>query len=203
MLDAWTQGTGQDAPPWMKGVARVAVITTQYPAARKALIAAGRSEKEVDAMPKIQAVTLASLDEYDRVRDEICKWLAVPAHQGLPEIEKITLREAAKEKEMLGFFLAMLSPAMSKVAQAQTRLDRQIAGLRAAEALRQHVADHGKPPATWAELKGCPAPVDPYTGKGFDAFYKVVDGKGVLEILPVKGMPAILGRRYEVGPRGP
>ena len=88
-------------------------------------------------------------------------------------------------------------------ASCPARLDRLIASLRAAEALRQHVADHGKPPATWADLKGVPAPIDPYTGKGFDAFYKVVDGKGILKVPPMAGMPATLGRRYEVAPKTP
>jgi hypothetical protein len=201
MLRAWSEGIGEGPPFWTKGVAKVTITTMQYPVARMALVAAGRSEKELDAMPKLQVIALAHLEEHDRVRDDIIKWLAVPAFQGLPEIEKIVARETAKDKGTANVFLAMLLPMMSKVAQAQTRLDRNIAGLRAAEALRQHVADHGKPPATWADLKGCPAPTDPYTGKGFDAFYKVVDGKGVLEVPPMKGMPASLGKRYEVAPR--
>lgn len=203
LIDAWTQGPGDKPPSWAKGVARVAVVTMHYPDARKALIAAGRTEKEVDALPKLQAVALSHIEAYDRVRDDIVKWLGVPAHRGLPEIEKIVARERADKTEKRNVFLALMLPAMEKVAHAQTRLDRQIAGLRAAEALRQHVADHGKPPATWADLKGCPAPVDPYTGKGFDAFYKVVDGKGVLEVPPMRGMPASLGKRYEVAPRVP
>ena len=203
ILRAWTEGIGEGPPFWTKGAAKVAITTMPYPVARKAIIAAGRSEKEVDAMPKLQVVALAHLEEHDRVRDDIIKWLGVPAYQGLPEIEKIVARETAKDKGTANVFLAMLLPTMSKIANAQMRLDRNIAGLRAAEALRQHVADHGKPPATWADLKGCPAPTDPYTGKGFDAFYKVVDGKGVLEVPPMKGMPASLGRRYEVAPRVP
>ena len=201
MFDAWTQGSFETEPTLMKGMARMAVVAKYYPNARKTLIAGGRSEKEVDAMPKLQVVALSFLEEYDRVRDEITKWLAVPAHQGAPEIEKIVASERANAKENANGFLHLMMPALAKMVHAQTRLDRAIASLRAAEALRQHVADHGKPPATWADLKGVPAPIDPYTGKGFDAFYKVINGKGVLEVPPMAGMPATLGRRYEVAPK--
>jgi hypothetical protein len=45
-----------------------------------------------------------------------------------------------------------------------------------------------------------PLPIDPLTGKGFDAFYKVVDGKAVLEMPAMPGMGATTGRRYEIDP---
>ena len=201
ILDAWVKAGDEKPPMWMKAADRLAVIAEFYTIARKTLIVGGRSEKEVDAMPKLQVIALTYLEEYDRVRDDITKWLAVPAHQGLPEIEKIVSRENAKAKEKANVFLHLTIPSLVKMVRAQTRLDRFIAGLRAAEAMRQHVADHGKPPATWADLKGVPAPIDPYTGKGFDAFYKVVDGKGILEIPPMPGVPANMGRRYEVAPK--
>ncbi len=201
MFDAWTQGSYETEPTLMKGMARTAVVAKYYPNARKTLIAGGRLEKEVDAMPKLQVIALSFLEEYDRVRDEITKWLAAPAHQGVPEIEKIVARELANAKENTNGFLHLMVPSLDKIVNAQTRLDRRVASLRAAEALRQHVADHGKPPATWAELKGVPAPIDPYTGKGFDAFYKVVDGKGILEVPSMAGWPATQRQRYEVAPR--
>jgi hypothetical protein len=198
-LLAATSKIADDVPGWKNEKSPTALAKTYYPIAKKALIAAGRPAKEVEAMPQMQAVALYLLDDYDRIRDDINKWLAVPPWQGqdgLDRVEKEYRKKAKKEGNVL---IAMLLPALKKVYHAQLRLDRQIAGLRGAEALRQYAATHaGKVPAKWADLGDLPRPIDPFTGKGLDAYYKVEPGKAILDIPPPPEMPALLGRRYEL-----
>src|SRR5262249_13023647 len=158
-------------------VAPTGIALTYYPTAKKALIAAGRPAKEVEAMPSLQVVALYLIDDYDRIRDDVVKWLAVPAWQGSAGLDKIEKEYRKKAKTEGNMRIALLLPALVKVYQADLRVQRQIAGLRGAEALRQYAASHGgKAPAQWADLKDLPAPIDPFTGKGLDAYYKVEPG---------------------------
>src|SRR5262249_5151943 len=146
-----------------------------YPDAKRYLIEQGRAAKEVEAMPAVQVVIIYFLDRYDRVRDDVMKWLSVPPWQSGAALEKLE-KEARADGN---FIIALLLPAMSKVNHAQVRIDRYIAGLRGAEALRLYGAQHGgKPPAKWADITEVPLPIDPATGRGFDALYRVQDGKG-------------------------
>src|SRR5262249_43192452 len=57
-------------------LAVTAMTLKYYPDAKKCLIAAGRPQKEVEAMPAAQAVALHFLEQYDRTSDEILQWLA-------------------------------------------------------------------------------------------------------------------------------
>ena len=107
--------------------------------------------------------------------------------------ETITLRQARKDGNV---FLTLLMPAVSKVQQAQGRLGRHLAGLRAAEALRAHAAATGKLPATWSDIKDWPDPIDPLTGKGFGGFYRRKGNEATLAVPPPPGVPAFIGRRY-------
>jgi hypothetical protein len=185
----------------VKGTTTAAALAF-YPAAKKALIASGRPAKEVEAMPHLQVVVLYLVEDYDRIRDDIDCWLAVPPWQGmesLARVEKEYRQKAQKEGTMSSTLIAMLLPALSKVYHAHLRLDRHLAGMRGAEALRQYAADHrGGAPAKWSAITGVPNPLDPFTGKGLDGYYKVEQGKAVLEVPPPPGMPPSLGRRYEL-----
>lgn len=188
---------GNDVPGWQTKLGTAALAMKYYPTAKKELIARGRTEKEVDAMPTVQVVALFYLEEYDRVRDEIVKLLQLPLHQSYPEFEKIDKVEVPKARANGNFPLAQLMPSLTKTLAAQSRTERNIAGYRAAEALRMHIGLTGKVPAKWADITAVPLPTDPFTGKGFDAWYSVKDGKAVLDVPPPPGMPAILGKRYE------
>lgn len=199
VFQAFAKLGGEDDPtPWKIDLATTALALKYYPVARKGLIARGRSEKEVEALPVVQAVVLDYLEEYDRVRDEFLKWLAVPGHQGFAELARVEQVERKKGRDNGNVVITLLMPALVKAYGAQLRLERNVAGLRAAEALRLHVARHGKPPAKWADLTEVPAPIDPYTGRGFDAWYSVKDGKAILEIPPPPGESKRLGKRYEI-----
>ena len=60
----------------------LAAITAKvYPEARKALIAGGKPEAEVDAMPVVQVAALFTYRQYRRDLDEATKWLGLPPWQ--------------------------------------------------------------------------------------------------------------------------
>jgi hypothetical protein len=187
---------GMEKPGGLTKAAAAALASKYHAAAKKALIASGRPAKEVEAMSAVQAVALHYLEDYDRARDEILQWLAVPAWQGRAHLEKVEAAYRKRAGEDGNVFIKLLMPALMKVSAAHLRLGRHLAGLRGAEALRLYVAAHGKPPAKWGDLT-VPGPLDPFTGKGFDSWYRLSDGTGVLDVPPPPHMPASLGRRYE------
>ena len=59
-----------------------------YPEAKRALIARGRPEAQVEAMPVIQVAALYSMQEYQRIRDESYKWMNVPYWQSYNRIDR-------------------------------------------------------------------------------------------------------------------
>ena len=167
--------------------------------ARQHLLDLGRAAKDIDALPKTQVILLWYVDEYDRVRDDLLKALAVPTWQAQQLMEAAFKQGRAKESVIF----RLLLPALNKTWEAHMRSERQFAGLRCAEALRLYAAAHeGKSPAKWSDITQVPLPLDPITGKGFDDFYQVKDGRGILEAPPPPSQPApSLVRRYELAPR--
>ncbi len=199
-FDAVYQGANPIIPAEMKKMSMTGLALKHYPIAKKGLIAYGCPAKEVEAMPTLQVIAIYYMEQYEQMRDEILQWLAVPAWQGRESLEKVTAKYNARIKEdgnVLTVLTVMLTPAILKVTTAQLRLERQIAGLRGAEALRLHVAVTGNLPAKWADITEVPGPIDALTGKGFDEWYKMEGNKGVLTIPPVLNQPALTGRRYE------
>lgn len=173
---------------------------TMYPQARQHLLNLGRSTKEIDAMPRTQVILLWYVDQYDRAWDDISKALTVRAWEAMPLLEAVFQEYRSTDN----IFLRLLLPTIEKTWVASMRFERQLAGLRSAEVLRLYAAVHdGKPPERWSDITAVPLPIDPLTGKSFDTFYQVTGGRGILEIPPPPppGMPASLGRRYELAPR--
>lgn len=188
---------------WLRKLSAPRTVTDKYPSARQHLLDLGRPAKEVDALPKSQVVLLAYVNEIDRLRDAILTALALPPWQGASLMEDAT-QPVRAAGETGNPFLALLLATVAKTCSAHVRVGHQIAGLRAAETLRLYAAAHdGKPPAKWADITEVPLPIDPVTGKALDTFYQVTDGRGILAIPPPPppGMPASLGRRYELAPR--
>jgi hypothetical protein len=185
------------------------MVVSNYSEARKALLAQGRSERQIDALPQTQVVAIYLTGQFSSMADEILKWIYVPYWQGRPAIEEVQKRygvddASVKQKRNLQTVLFGLAvPAFAKVYYAGARTDHQLAGLRCAEAIRLHAATRdGKPPNLLADIKELPLPIDPATGRGMDAWYKLdVDGTGVLEVPPIPPvLSPLLGRRYEVRP---
>jgi hypothetical protein len=147
-------------------------ITLQHPSARKALLAAGKTEAELDAMPPAQVVMLDALVRFRNLRDEHFVWFNSPyaeAVEGMRKSEeKIKALRNQPPFDYLQTLLVLLLPAVDKIYGAQVRTDRRLASLRAVEAIRLHAAKNdGKLPATLSDVKIVPVPVDPATGKPF------------------------------------
>jgi hypothetical protein len=169
-----------------------ACLVAAVPGARKALVARGRSEKEVDAMPPAKVLLLHIAETFHEFRDESFKWTYVgypEAAAGLRAAEwrlQVNQRLQAAKKppgaspaavlaipgepsSIVGLALpALLLPAESRVCLAQAKSQRQFAALRCVEAIRIYAAAHaGKLPPSLSEIKEVPIPVNPVTGKAF------------------------------------
>ena len=153
-------------------------ITFQHPAARKALLAAGKTKDELDAMPPAQVVMLDALIRFRNLRDEHFVWFNLPYAEAVQGMKRSETRiRAAREGpfDYLQTMLMLLLPAVDRVYGAQVRTERRLASLRAVEAVRLHAArTDGRLPKSLAEATTVPVPSDPATGK---AFGYAVDGK--------------------------
>jgi hypothetical protein len=147
-------------------LALLAVVAKAYPASRQALIAAGQPPRDVDALPALQVVLIESLHEYERQRDELFKWTALPYHVARPGLARAAESKAQAEGIPIG---QVMLPAALKPFALTTRLDRRISALRCIEAVRLYAADHdGRLPASLGDIKDTPIPADPITGQPFE-----------------------------------
>ena len=182
-------GQRQESSPGARLVT-IARVASAYPEAKRALIAAGHKPEEVEVMPAVQAVLLESLRDYDRLRDEQAKWMALPypeARAGLERAQK-AISDCSTVREGIPLARTLL-PQVLKVYDATTRLDRRLAALRCVEALRLYAAAHdGRLPAALAHVTEVPVPADPMTGKPFE--YKVSGDTATLSAGPPPGEAA-------------
>jgi hypothetical protein len=162
-----------------------AVIATKiYPEARRALIARGRPEAEVDAMPVVQVAALYSIQEYRRLSDDAYKWLNLPYWQSHGRADRVfSHSQREKMANPLLTMFQMLAPALEAARLAGHRLERQFDAIQCVEAVRLYAAAHeGKLPASLDDLTDAPVPIDVLTGKPFG--YKV-EGDTATLIAPV------------------
>lgn len=156
--------------------------------ARKRLIASlpSKDTDRLDSLPPLQIVLLDAKLDFEMVRDEAMKALALPYWQARRVLESIPPIPWGKQTPLM-----KLSIRVDRVRMAQARLDQRIALLRCVEALRMYAAEHeGKLPSKLDDIR-VPLPVDPATGKPFT--YKV-DGKTA----HLHGEPLGVEVRYEV-----
>lgn len=157
-------------------------------AARKRLVEAfaPADPTKFESFPPLQIILLDEKRQFEIVRDEDMKGLALPYWQARTVTASIP--PIPKDKETP---LTLLRAQFTKVKAAQARLDQRIALLRCVEALRIYAAAHGgKLPAKLGDIR-LPLPVDPATGKPFT--YKI-DGKTA----HIHGEPLFVKVRYEV-----
>ena len=184
---------------WSQRLGLAGLMIKVYPDARKDLLARGRTAAEVEAMSALQVVMTHFLERYDEIRDENLKWLNLPSWQMWAGLEGSEPRLREMARRTLPLFMDQLMPGVWKPIQAQLRLEWHIAGLRSAEALRMYAAGHkGKPPQKLTDITLVPLPLDPFTGRTFEAGYSLKDGKGTLELVPRAGLAVFTGRRYEL-----
>lgn len=179
-----------------------------YPEGKRYLLARGWTADRVAAMPVTQVGLMYSLAEYDRLFDEFVKWHTLPYGQAAPGLRRAEdeLKRVVAESRSRGnfSFAGLFLPAVDRTLLARARLDRRIAALRCIEAIRLHAAANGgKLPASLAEVREVPIPIDPLTGKAFE--YTVRDGTARLSSpVPVAaGLPDDTALRYELTVRRP
>src|SRR5262249_39123309 len=145
---------------------------TIYPRAKQFLMAEGRTAEQVEAMPMMQAVVMFEIHNYDRLFDDMLKWMTLPfpeSRAGLQRAEQQLKQEKIKGPGAGSTLATLLLPAIYKVNEASARSERRLAMLRTIEALRLYAAGHeGKLPAALSDIRAVPLPADPYTGKPFD-----------------------------------
>ena len=149
-----------------------AYVTTQYPDAKKQLVALGRTAAEIEKMPPAQVVALRAHGVYRIMYDDWLKCFSLPYYQAVVELGQARERAAklvkANETDLFVKLISLTQPAFEKVTIAHARVERRLAGLRVVEAIRLHAATHnGELPRQLNEITAVPVTEDPNTGKPF------------------------------------
>lgn len=171
------------------------LIEIAYPTARQSVIARGRSEQEVDAMPQVRVLLIHALEGYEELRDELFKWSHVPYWQSLEGIEQAQARLAAEGQKLENLPIAsLLLPALGKARSAVAKTQRNLDALRCIEAIRLYAAGHdGNLPERLGDVTEVPIPTNPATGKPFP--YRL---EGTTAILDAGGPPETSPRQYRL-----
>jgi hypothetical protein len=167
-------------PPDLSRRIRIAAMAAKlYPRARRALIARGRPEAQVEAMPVIQVAALYSMEEYRRICDGFYKWINIPYWQykgtnspywqSYDQIDPAILSPGDEKlaNPLLALFL-MQAPPLNRVPLGAIVLERELVALQCIEAIRLYANAHeGKLPNSLGAITDAPVPLDPVTGKPF------------------------------------
>jgi hypothetical protein len=148
----------------------IAAMTAKiYPEARRALIAQGRPEAEVDSMPIVQVAALFTNQQFQRRCDDAFKWMNLPYWQSYDKADSFSSQTVEQKlaNPLLTMFLGAM-PALHSVRLASVRLDRQLDALQCIEAIRLYAFAHqGKLPPSLEAITEAPVPLDVATGKPF------------------------------------
>jgi hypothetical protein len=200
-LDVWTRGgpvpaargAGPGEMPALGQKLALALMAAKiYPEARRALIAQGRTEAEVEAMPVVQVATLHTIQEYMRVRDDTYKWMNIPYWQSYDRVDRVAIPRNVRQNLSNPYLtlFKLLTPALNQARLASLRLDRQLDVLQCIEGIRMYAAAHGgRLPESLEALTDAPPPVDPATGKAFA--YKREGSSATLSAHAPPGAPDI------------
>jgi hypothetical protein len=179
---------------WRLGV--VGFGLAAYPDAKQRLLAAGMDAAEIERMPTGQVIAVDASREYQRVAQEFEKWWYTPY--------SVAKKRGADPDEFLrdrfgggyGRILAsLLMPALSRVRDAQMRLDWQLNALQAIEAIRMHAAETGKLPQSLQEITIVPVPKNPATEQDYQ--YRLDGDTAILELPQSDGFTGVAWR-YEI-----
>jgi hypothetical protein len=172
-------------------------IKSDYPEAKRYLLAHGKSPKEVEAMPVSQVVLIYHLRTFEQTRDNIYKWINVPYRQGWEGMQQAEKQIAGLKKQMKNNFLVRILGLSYKPYLTAAKLDRQISVLRCIEAIRMYAANHNnKLPIVLTDITEVPLPNDPITGRPF--IYTAHENQAVIELPAPAGEKADTGKRYEI-----
>ena len=170
-----------------------------YPRAKRGLIDRGLSPEEVEAMPVARAMFMYALQGYERMRDQLFKWMYLPyplARERLEQAES-ALALDTQDRIVAKYLLWPLLPAVERAYFQEVRFQRRLAALRGVEALRMYAASHDSSlPDSLEAVSVVHVPLDPVTGKPFE--YHLEGDTAVLYAPPPDGKPARDGLKYEI-----
>ena len=166
-----------------------------YPEAKQRLIQSGMDAARIEKMPVGQVVLMDAAREYQRITDEIEKWLYVPYPLAKKRMRR-AVREGFGNRQLSDGFGPMITdllfPAIQAARTAQMRLHWQMNALRVVEALRMHAAETGGFPASLDEVRVVPVPKNPITEQPY--IYRLEGEMAVLELPFSDGMPGVAWR---------
>jgi hypothetical protein len=162
-------GMGSEDNKTLRAVAPATWTMLQYSDAKAFLKARQWTDERIKALPVAQAVLIYQVQQYVDNRDRTICWLFLPyadayAHQKEADQARSELYGGGVKFNVFAYFM----PALYRISFIQTRLDRDIAMLRIAEALRMEAAhNQGRLPKALSDITRVPIPDDPLTGKPF------------------------------------
>jgi hypothetical protein len=202
-------GGGESFAGWQNELAAAGLIAKLYPVAKQELIASGMSPERALAMPVGQVVAIQTARATEYAYHEIFKVFLLPSDEAtrrLPEVmkqleSKDLVRGQAGLSGKAGIPVAnLLLPAVHAVLHADARAARQLAALKAIEALRMHAAaSGGKLPASLSEVIIVPVPKNPATGQPFPYSLDAANAAATLDVPAVGNLsPRQDGKRYVI-----
>ena len=161
------RGSRQERPEWQQEMLGTLAGVAMYPQARRFLMDRGMTPAEVEKMPVAEALGRYFVRSYQEEVDDEFKWMGLPPAQSLPGLAQweTQFRQRAQSNQVNPLARVLL-PSLQRAVQTSVRMDRQIAALRAIEALRASAAEKGQWPDSLDAL-GLPVPADPL-GKSFE-----------------------------------
>jgi hypothetical protein len=187
---------------WLNRFGMAAMVAQAYPESKRALIAAGRSPAQVEAMPAIQVVFIRTYTDYQARRDDLLKWASLPIYQAYDRMHEANITQMTPEirsRPLLALFCSLVGSSQGAI-QAQARLDRQLDAFQCIEAIRLYAASHRRLPDRLEDISEAPVPLDPMTGRPFE--YKLEAGRALLSAptVPPTSQLSSFGLHYELKP---
>lgn len=147
-----------------------AMVAVLDGAARNYLQRIGSAPEAAQAMSPSEVMLRATDERLQRITDELFKWtlLPRPISAGYPDDENAVLQPGGSMPDPAQVIAGMLMPAIRASQAAAERNLQSVAFLATVEALRMHVAEHGRFPESLENLQPVPALRDPATGELFE-----------------------------------
>lgn len=168
--------------PLASALASASQTASRFHPARQAMLDAGFSPSEVDALPVTFVTLWHSVRMYRAAHDDITKWINVPYWQAAPRIHLAEQAFDQTVSRVLGEPFSSLMSSIGRPFMTQALIDRRVAALRIVEAIRLYAASTRRLPASLAEITDWPIPVDPTTGGAFT--YRLEGSAAVLTSPP-------------------
>ncbi|WP_253158488.1 DUF1559 family PulG-like putative transporter [Stieleria tagensis] len=137
---------------------------------------AGFTETELQKATLHERYFKAIVQLYDQVQRQQLRRLSQSSHNepSAPQRQLDSRREFPQLHNAIAWLMLDVD---RSVAMARHRVGQRLALLQTIEAIRDHMARHGKLPESLGELQ-LPAPIDPVTGNAIN--YRVADGNATL-----------------------